>query len=195
VWRGDRSFAVTDDDSTLLLRVAGGDRGAFAALVERHWASMHRYATVAGRDGAAAEDALQEAFTAVWRFAGSYRGGCARAWLYTIAKNALHHELKARLCPADDDAIEGLGRAAGWGDAHTGDRVLRTIEDRDCLNKALSRLSLEDREAVLLVDVEELTAEEAAQALGLGTAALKSRLHRARLRLCAELAKEASDEG
>jgi RNA polymerase sigma-70 factor (ECF subfamily) len=183
------------DDVTLIARVASGDRAAFSALVERHWAPMYRFASHSARDAAAAEDALQETFAAVWRSAGTFRGEAgARGWLYAIARRALGREVAARKdAPEPLEAIGELGEAAGWGDAAAGPCVLAALEDRDHVRKALAALAEPDREVIVLCDVEELTNDEAAAALDVGVAALKSRLHRARLRLLAELRKEGDD--
>lgn len=181
----------TLDDVTLIARVAERDRAAFAALVDRHWAPMWRYAAQLGRDPAAAEDALQETFASVWRGAATFRGESARGWLYAIARRALGHELRRRADEAEAvGSIDDLGEAAGWGDAGAHDRVLAALEDRDRVRKALAALAPADREVVVLCDVEELSNDEAAAALEIGVPALKSRLHRARLRLIAELRKE-----
>ena len=75
------------EDVALLARVAAGDRKAFSAFVERHWGRMYRCALTTSGDGAAAEDAIQEAFLAVWRSAAGFRGGSARAWLFAIARS------------------------------------------------------------------------------------------------------------
>ena len=185
------------DDVTLIRRIAAGDRAAFAVLVQRYWAPMYRHASAVTRDGAAAEDALQEAFTAVWRSAAGFRGDVSgRAWLFTIGRNALGHRLRRRAGEPDEMAsLEDLGAAAGWGDPSSGDRVMEAIEDRDRVQKALAALSPDDGEVLVLVDVEELTADEAASGLGISVPALKSRLHRARLRLLGELGKEDGDGG
>ncbi len=176
----------------LLSRIVGGDRGAFTAFVERHWSRMYRCALATSGDGATAEDAIQEAFLAVWKHAAQYRGGSARGWLFAIARSAACHEVRRRSGePQHPLSLEDLGSAAGWGDPTTGDRVLSAIEDRERVRKALSALPPEDQDALLLLDVEELDADEAACALGIGVPAMKSRLHRARLRLMAELGKEA----
>ncbi len=182
------------EDAALIARVARGDRKAFALFVERHWSRMYRCALSTSGDGAAAEDAIQEAFLAVWKNASQYRGGSPRAWLFAIARSAACHEIRRRAGQPDRlVSLEDLGSAAGWGDASTGARVLSAIEDRERVQKALSALSDEDQDALLLLDVEELNADEAACALGIGVPAMKSRLHRARLRLMAELGKEAPD--
>jgi RNA polymerase sigma-70 factor (ECF subfamily) len=184
------------DDESLIQRVAEGDRQAFAALVERHGAPLYRYLQGVARDPTAAEDALQDAFTAVWRSASTFRGESgARTWLYTLARNALAHRYRRAENRRDVvTSLEELGAEAGWGDPSTGDHVLRALEDRESVQKALAALSPADREVLALLDVEELSAKEAADALGIGVGALKSRLHRARLRLLGELRKEGSSE-
>ena len=192
--------ALDDEIGGQLLRIAAGDRGAFAALVESQWAPLFRFLDGVARDRAAAEDALQDAFVSVWKNAGTFRGEASgRTWLYTVARNALHrrHRRRADRPGAAEplDTLEELGAAAGWGDPSSEDRVLSALDDRDRVHRALRRLSGDDREVVVLLDVEELSAKEAAEALGIGLAALKSRLHRARLRLVAELQKEERDGG
>ncbi|MDX6480916.1 MAG: hypothetical protein QOG85_1426, partial [Gaiellaceae bacterium] len=85
--------APDDDasDEALLLSVAEGDREAFEALYHRYIRVFLGLALRKLRDRAQAEDVTQEAFTAVWRSAGSYRPerGSAGGWLYTVARNAV----------------------------------------------------------------------------------------------------------
>ncbi|HYN44057.1 MAG TPA: sigma-70 family RNA polymerase sigma factor, partial [Thermoanaerobaculia bacterium] len=175
-------------DEELLKRTAAGEREAFDDLVVRHQAAVFRFARAATAGPAAAEDVLQETFLAAWRAAGTFRGRSAvRTWLLTIARNQAWHqrEREARL-PMDDVPLPELGEAAGWGDRNPEEGVLRS-ERRECLARALEALGPEEREILVLRELEELTGEETAAALGIGLAAMKSRLHRARLRLAAEL--------
>lgn len=175
-------------DEELLKRSAAGEREAFDVLVKRHQAAVFRFARAATDGPAAAEDVLQETFLAAWHAAGSFRGlSAARTWLLTIARNqAWHHRERAVRLPVDDVPLPELGEAAGWGSESPEQEVLRT-ERRDLLARALGALAPEDREVLVLRELEELTGEETAAALGLSLAAMKSRLHRARLRLSAEL--------
>lgn len=173
-----------ESDARLIERIARGERAALDPLVRRHWASMYRYASRVSNDASVAEDALQDTFLAVLEHAGTFRGeGSARAWLYTLARNALRRRYRRRLDEPGRfeglEDVEGLGAQAGFG---TELAFLASLEDRDEIARALSRLTPDDREVLALVDAEGLTVEEAAAALELGTAALKSRLHRARLR-------------
>src|SRR4051812_34124479 len=86
--------ATADDDpsdAALLARVALKDMDAFDALYQRYVRSVFGLALRRLRDRPQAEEVTQEAFTAVWRSAKSYRPerGSAGGWLYTVARNAI----------------------------------------------------------------------------------------------------------
>lgn len=136
-----------------------------------------------------AEDALQEAFLAAWRAAGSFAGTeSARAWILTIARNALHRRYRRRAGePAEVISLDRLGEQAGWGAVDAPDERVERLEDRELLERALNRLDQADREVLVLRDLEELGGEETAHLLGISIGAMKSRLHRARLRLAAHV--------
>ena len=180
-------------DEELLKRTAAGDREAFDVIVTRHQAAVFRFARAATGGPAAAEDVLQETFLSAWRAAGAFQGRSAvRTWLLSITRNqAWHQRERAGRLPVDDVPLPELGEAAGWGSESPEDGVLRS-ERRDRLAGALAALAPEEREVLVLRDLEELTGEETAAALGIGLAAMKSRLHRARLRLAAELRRNGS---
>jgi len=175
-------------DEELLKRTAAGEREAFDELVVRHQAAVFRFARAATEGPAAAEDVLQETFLAAWRAAGTFQGRSAvRTWLLTIARNqAWHQRERVGRVPVDDVALPELGEAAGWGDQSPEDAAVRS-QRLGRLARALASLGPEEREVLVLRELEELTGEETAAALGIGLAAMKSRLHRARLRLAAEL--------
>jgi RNA polymerase sigma-70 factor, ECF subfamily len=185
---------VTEDagDTELLRLCAAGDRAAFGIFMNRHAASVHRFliALDAGADDT--EDALQECFVSAWRSAAMFQGSAsARGWLLSIARNALRRQYRRRAGePEDMESLERLGERAGWG--ASSDFTVR-FEAREELEWALARLSSAEREAVTLRDLHGLSGEEAAEALGLSEAAMKSRLHRGRLRLMALLRGEEAD--
>ena len=79
-----------------------------------------------------------------------------------------------------------LGLDAGWG-SDDPEAIAIAAERKGALRKALALLSAEDREVLILRDLEGLRGSEAAEVLGIGERALKSRLHRARLRLAVAL--------
>lgn len=180
---------VTLSDRDLLAHAASGDTRAFDALVVRHAADLHRFVGSLGVRGADADDVLQDTFLAAWRGAGTYRGdGSARAWLFSVARNAVRHSVRRRVGEPDHfapleaiDSLEAIAEAAGWGS----ESESRERDTADLVRTALARLAPADREILVLRDVEGLTGEETAEALSLSLAGMKSRLHRARLRLAA----------
>lgn len=155
----------------------------------RHQDALYRYLRVLARHDADAEDALQEAFLAAWRGAAGFRGGQpARGWLFTIARHALLRLRRRRVDePEDLMPLEALGCEAGWGSAARTPGVAPGGDRRALLEAALEGLGEADREVILLRDLEGFSGEEAAALIGIELRALKTRLHRARLRLAAEL--------
>jgi RNA polymerase sigma-70 factor (ECF subfamily) len=176
-------------DLDLLSQAASGDAQAFEAFVLRHREAVWRFVRSLTRDGGAAEDALQETFLAAWRGAGSFRGeGSALGWLLAIARHAVYRQHRLRTGePERFESLAELGEAAGWGAEPD---PLETLVAQDEVRRALARLTLEDRELLLLREVEGLTNEACACLLGVGLPAVKSRLHRARLRFTAHLRGE-----
>ena len=181
------------DDLSLLRRTAGGDRAAFEHFVVRHQAAVLRFSEALAKSREDAEDVLQETFLTAWRKAAGFSGrGSARSWLLTIARRKVYRSTRRpRPRPAGDAvSLEELAVQAGWGRC---DRSgAEDLDDRVLLHQAFSRLAPGDREILLLRDLEGLSAAETGQVLGLGIPAAKSRLHRARLRLIAQLDEGAS---
>jgi RNA polymerase sigma-70 factor (ECF subfamily) len=185
--------ALSDD--ALLRQSASGDAAAFDEVVRRHQAAVFRFITTLGVAGADAEDALQDTFVNAWRGAPRFAGtGRVRSWLLTIARNAVRHQRRRHAGePAEFLSVEELALRAGWGEEPAIVPDEGATDTLDRVRRAFERLGDEEREVLLLRDVEELTGEETARALNLTVAATKSRLHRARLRLAAMM-KEGIDE-
>lgn len=175
-------------DAALLAATAAGDAAAYTRFVERHQRAAFGYLRLLAADPAAVEDALQEAFLAAWKGAGGFRGGdSARSWLLAIARHALYRQFRRRAGePEDLVSLETLGLAAGWGEPHSPDPAAAHA-DRAAVREALAALTAADREILWLRDVEGLSGEECSGLLALALPAVKSRLHRARLRFAAQL--------
>lgn len=183
---------MTASDRELLSRGAAGEADAFEQFVRRHEASVLRFVRALAQDEADAEDALQETFVAAWRAAGNFRGReGARAWILTIARNALRRFYRRRVGePSEFVSLAELGYQGGWGSEQSLETELTRIEDRALLERALADLSEEDREVLILRDLECFSGEEVAEMIDLSLPAMKSRLHRARLRLTAAVKEE-----
>ncbi|HEX9161508.1 MAG TPA: RNA polymerase sigma factor [Thermoanaerobaculia bacterium] len=179
-------------DPELIASAGRGDDAAFGEIAERHQAAVFRFLRSIGADGANAEDALQETFLGAWRGAAGFRGeSSVRAWLFTIARNAMMRQHRRRVDePAETESLSSLGDAAGWGSDDDPERDVIESEQRALFQRAMGRLSAADREILLLRDIEGLSGEEAAAVIGVPIAAMKTRLHRARLRLAANVRNE-----
>ena len=188
---------TSSEPEDLLRRAAAGDREAFSQFVVSTRARVFRYARTLARSEADAEDVMQRTFVAAWRSAPTFEGrSTALAWLFTIAR---HAAIRAGRVPVgapktfesiDAPEIEALGCAAGFGDPEA---LAVEHEQTELLRAALAALDPEDREVLTLRDVEGLSGPEVEAVLGLSRAGMKSRLHRARLRLLSAL-KETNHE-
>lgn len=173
-------------------------RVATARLVAEHRDAVWRFCRMIAPDSVMAEDVLQDTFLAALRHAGGIHGS-PRAWLLTVARNALHRRLRRRVGePAafestdQVDDLPGLGLAAGWGDPEA---ALRSAEDARLVRGAIGRLADPDREILALVDLEGVSQEAAANILAIPIGTVKARTHRARLRLMAVIREEVAHAG
>ena len=190
---------VETSDETLAARAAAGDEPAFEALVIRHQARVFRLARrLTGEDGDA-QDALQETFLQVHRSLPGFRGEARfSTWLYRIATNAALMQRRARARRPTESLESYLPRFDGAGGhaatpAELGApcRAEEVLDRRLLAEKAragIERLPDLYREAFVLRDLEELPTAEVAEVLGLEAAAVRQRVHRARLMLRGYLA-------
>lgn len=186
----DRDDARISDE-ILLGRVAAGDSSAFDSLVRRHQASVYRFAQAVVPGNGDAEKVLRETFQAARRGAARFRDErSARPWLLTLARGAAERLHPRSSRDPDSTALRDLARAAGWPN---GGAMLNATADG--FRTALDSLSPDDREILLLRDREKLGTEEAGRVTGLTEAAVRTRLHRARLRLLAKLNEGAGHAG
>lgn len=186
--------ALDDDDRNRLRSAAGGNTSAFDAIVERHEAAVARFLRTLGGDEI--DDALQETFIAAWRSAGAYNGtGTVRSWLLSIARNVHRHSKRRRVDePSTFVPLDALAERAGWGCDPAEPRRMDAALARDEVERALAMLPDDEREVLVLRELEELSGDETARLLGLSLPAMKSRLHRARIHLAAALRGNAAAE-
>lgn len=163
---------------------------ALGILVDRHQARVLRYTRSLTRDAGAAEDALQQCFLDALRGAGSFAGrSSVQVWLLALARNAVFRGQRKRAGePSGFVPLHELGGRAGWG------RPTQHIAlERHAVQSALAGLPAEFREVLVLRELEGFTGPETAALLGITLSAQKSRLHRARLQLAAQLNQEVCD--
>jgi RNA polymerase sigma-70 factor (ECF subfamily) len=197
--------AADESDEALAARAAAGDGPAFDALVTRFQARVYRLACRLTGDDAEANDVLQETFLSAYRALPSFRGEARfSTWLYRIATNAALMQRRARARRPVESLEACLPRfdADGVHDAEPGDlaaagRVDELLDQKRLAEKAragLERLPEIYRAAFVLRDLEELTTAEVAEALGIEPAAVRQRVHRARLMLRGYLGQLAGAE-
>jgi RNA polymerase sigma-70 factor, ECF subfamily len=182
---------VSRSEADLLEAAQRGERAATEELLARHERQIYRFGLRMCGDEDTAREVLQETLLAAFRHLPSFRGDASLStWLYQIARSFC---LKERRRERPGDPLEAAGDVAGGQPGPDAQAHAREIGA--ALGAAIRGLSPEQREVVILRDVEGLSAEEAAQVVGIEVGALKSRLHRARLELRANLAHLLEDGG
>ena len=172
-------------DELLLRRAQRGDPGAFEELIspleERIWRICWHY--TGNRE--AAEDCGQEAMLRIWRSLDSYRGECAlESWVYRIAANCCMDYLRKRKRDRSV-SVEPL-REQGFDppDPSPGTEEQAESADEHCrLREAIALLPEDQREALVMTQLEKIPYEEAARLLSVSEGTVKSRVSRAKARL------------
>lgn len=172
----------TESDDQLLARIRGGDAEAFGALYRRYRTPLYAFCTRMLGDGDRAADAVHETFLKLHRSAETIReAGVVRSWLYRVARNEVLQMIRRdrRDVREDPDSV--------W-DGEDPQSILERAERTALLASALRRLRDEYREVLLLREDEGLSYAEIALVTGDSTAAVKSRLFKARKGLAEVLA-------
>jgi RNA polymerase sigma-70 factor (ECF subfamily) len=189
---------ISPIDEELVAGLLRGEARAVEALVDRYGAWIHRLASRLLADTRDAEEVTQDVLMTVVQKIGTFKREAAfSSWLYRIAANAAYGRLRSRrsrpevsiepLLPVFDQEGRHVAPVLDW--SKNVDDPAVAGELRSALERGISQLPEEYRIVLLLRDVEGLTNEEVADALGLTVAAVKSRLHRARLALRPQLAQ------
>ena len=179
-------------DELLLRRAQRGDPEAFEQLIgpleQLVWRVCWHY--TGNRE--TAEDCGQEAMLRIWRSLDSYRGDCAlESWVYRIAANCCMDWLRKKkrdrsvsIEPMAEQGFDPEDSSPGTEDQ----AVAR--DEREQLREAIALLPEDQREALIMTQLEKIPYEEAARSLGVSEGTIKSRVNRAKSRL-----KELLSEG
>jgi RNA polymerase sigma-70 factor (ECF subfamily) len=185
--------ASEPSDEILAARAAAGDDSAFEAIVERFQARVFRLACRLTTE-TDAPDVLQETFLQMYRHLSSFRGESHfGTWLYRIATNAalMHRRTSARrpsepldaFLPRFDDQGKHTGTPAELQVVTRTDELLDRQFLADKAREVLARMPDIYRDAFVLKDLEEMSTADVARALEIEPAAVRQRVHRARLML------------
>ena len=179
-------------DELLLRRAQGGDPEAFEQLMQPLEQLVWRVCWHYTGNREATEDCGQETMIRIWRNLGNYRGECAlESWVYRIAANCCMDWLRKKKRDKSV-SVEPL-REQGFDPADTAPGTEEQIvqeDERRRLREAIAELPEDQREALILTQLEKISYEETARRLGVEEGTVKSRVNRAKARL-----KEMLSEG
>jgi RNA polymerase sigma-70 factor (ECF subfamily) len=179
---GSGGLDELDDVELLRLHVAG-DPHAFGVIVKRHRDRMWAVAIRTMGEPEEAADALQDALISAFRRADSFRGDAkVTTWLHRIVVNACLDRIRRRQVRAADPLPDDQDRAAELAGPSEGDPAELRQRQVDVLN-ALKQLTPDQRSALVLVDMEGYSVEEAAAILDCAPGTVKSRCARGRAKL------------
>ncbi len=163
----------------LVLAAQRGDEASIAVLVSGAYPHIRRFAFSLCASSQDAEDAAQEAMIILFRKIGTLRATAALAsWMFRIVRNECLRRARASV-RREETFPEVITSSAE-------DDVLSRLE-AERLAAAIASLPVEQRRVLIMRDVQGLPGKTVARSLGLSTAAMKSRLHRARATVQARL--------
>ena len=179
-------------DELLLRKAQRGDPEAFAQLMEPLEQLIWRICWHYTGDREASSDCGQDAMLRIWRALDSYRGDCAfESWIYRIAANCCMDWLRKKkkdrsvsMEPMKEQGFDPADTSPG-----TEDQVIAK-DEHNRLREAIALLPEDQREALVLTQLERIPYEEAARMLDISEGTVKSRVNRAKARLKEILASE-----
>ncbi|VVD83416.1 RNA polymerase sigma factor RpoE [Pandoraea terrigena] len=181
-------------DQALVERVQKGDKAAFELLVAKYHRKIIRLVSRLVRDAAEVEDVTQEAFIKAYRALPQFRGESAfYTWLYRIAVNTAKNHLatQGRRAPTSTEAnaeeAETFAEADQLRDINTPESMLMSKQIAQTVNAAMEALPDELRTAITLREIEGLSYEEIAEAMGCPIGTVRSRIFRAREAIASRL--------
>jgi len=183
------SQVVKDDEPVLVAAAKSGDISAFETLVGRYERKIFRLAQNITQNREDAEDVMQESFLKAYEHLDNFQGNSRfYTWLVRISVNQALMKLRKRrpnvvsLDEEMDTGEELMPREVqDWGPSP--EERYKQTELSEILSSTIAELDPSFRIVFQLRDIEELSTEETADALGLSVPAVKSRLLRARLKL------------
>ncbi len=193
----DSRAASREADTELLRAVLAGDTTAYRGLVEKYQSRV--YAMVFGmlRNREDARDCTQEAFVKAYNNLERFRlESSFYTWLYRIAMNLsidLIRKRKRRKQTSFDEAIASRDGDGGISDLHSGDSPTKSLERKQLYGRimeALEQLPEDQRQAVLLRELEGLSYREISDVMDIPEGTVMSRLFYARKKLQTILAED-----
>lgn len=181
------------DEAGLLTGLRQRDPAALSAIFEQNADRIYRLALRLLHDEQQADGVVQNAFLSLITHADTFEGRSSIAtWLYRVAHNdclgRMRKSQRIAEMAVDDEPDDGFMPSCFVDWDAVPETQINSSEASEEMERAINSLKPELRIVFLMRDVEELSTEETAQALGISAGAVKVRLHRARLALREKLA-------
>ena len=184
---------TSQEERAVIERVLSGDAEAFEPLVREHQTNVYRLALRLLGNEADAADAAQDAFVKAYTSLGSFRGESRfGVWLYRLTNNVCIDYLRRRResVPLQTESDDGDETELPLPDErYSPEKLAERAEDVRAVRAAMAALPPDCREILTLREIGGLSYEELAQALQLELGTVRSRLNRARKKLCEELVR------
>ena len=185
-----------EEELAVIRRVQKGDVNAFEALVRAYEKNVYNLALRMMGNAQDAEDMAQEAFLKAYNSLPGFRGDSKfSVWLYRIVSNVCLDQLRKKskrptvsLSMEDEDGEETQLDLPDT--AQSPEELLEKKLTREAVRRGLAQLPEDARQILLLREIQGLSYEEIGEALGLEPGTVKSRIFRARKRLCAFLLED-----
>ena len=179
-----------EQEAAIVRKVLGGDANAFETLVLEYEKNVYNIALRMTGNSEDAADMTQEAFIKAYNSLQSFRGDSKfSVWLYRIVSNVCLDFLRSKnrrptvsLSVEDDDGEDA--QLDGADESQSPELLLDRKLTRDSVRRGLDSLPPDYRQILLLREIQGLSYDEIAQALSLEVGTVKSRIFRARKRLC-----------
>ena len=185
-----QSYPISDEE--LVKKFTVGDINAFEALVVRYQKSIVNFIYRMIGNFQEAEDLAQETFIKVYQFAHTYEGRSSFAtWLFGIASNLCYDNLRAKShwdCIFIDEKKEAIReQLLGESAIPSPQKAAEDSELADLIETAIGKLPVQQRQAIVLREYYGFSYSEIAEVAKCSVAAVKSRIHKAKLQLRKEL--------
>ncbi len=181
-----------EPDAQLVLSCLRGDGSSWEEIVRRHARRVHNLCYRFTGNSTDAEDLTQEVFLRIYRTLGSYQSehGAFATWLSSVTRNLLvDHYRRTRRDRLTDSIDDAMPKVEETHVSHTPHHAAEQAELSAQLQQALSQLSPELREAVILRDLQGLDYSEVQKVLQVPQGTVKSRINRGRIELARILDK------
>lgn len=190
-----------EQEAAVIQSVLDGDVNAFETLVKEYEKNVYNLALRMTGNSEDAADMSQEAFIKAYNSLSGYRGDSKfSVWLYRIVSNVCLDFLRAKkrrqtvsLSVTDDDGEDTELDIAD--ESQSPERIFERAMTRDAVRRGLAALTPEYRQILILRELQGMSYEEIAAVLGLESGTVKSRIFRARKKLCAFLLRDGNISG